>query len=183
MIYLIIILIIICICAFILVAKIDKSNFNEKQNVRKLQDFINKEKIITKEEQRDKKDEPSSKYGKSEELCRQIVEDIFGKKFPRARPNFLKNPNTRRNLEIDCYCEELGIGIEYNGIQHYKYPNIFHKTKEEFIRGLSNDKFKRETCKINGILLIIIPYTLPKCEIRKYIIDQVMIFDKESNVH
>lgn len=118
-------------------------------------------------------------YGKSEELCRSIAEQLFGKKFPKVRPDFLRSPLSNRNLEIDCYCEELGIGIEYNGIQHYKYPNIFHKSRDEFMRLVANDKFKRETCKINGILLITIPYTLPKSQIRSYILERV----KEMDTH
>lgn len=43
--------------------------------------------------------------GKSEELCRQIIEENTGYKFPSVTPNFLRWKT--RNLELDGYCEEL----------------------------------------------------------------------------
>jgi hypothetical protein len=32
-----------------------------------------------------------------------------------VRPDFLKNPATGRNLEIDCFNNQLKIGLEYQG--------------------------------------------------------------------
>ena len=42
------------------------------------------------------------------------------------------NRTILNGLEIDCYIPELKIGFEYNGEQHYMFPNCFHKTQEEF---------------------------------------------------
>jgi hypothetical protein len=108
---------------------------------------------------------------KSEEECRVIIESIFKRKFPTTRPDFLKNPLSKKNLELDCYCEELGIALEYNGIQHYKYPNPFHKTEYEFKKQLERDIYKKKMCRINDVLLIVIPYDMKKEKIRRYIID------------
>lgn len=102
----------------------------------------------------------SAKKGVSEEKCRSILERIYCEKFPSVRPDFLVNPETGRCLELDCYNERLGIACEYNGIQHYKYPNPFHKTKKEYIDQIRRDKFKIKVCKYNKILLISVPYTV-----------------------
>lgn len=102
----------------------------------------------------------SAKKGVSEEKCRSILERIYCEKFPSVRPDFLVNPETGRCLELDCYNERLGIACEYNGIQHYKYPNPFHKTKKEYIDQIRRDKFKIKVCKYNKILLVSVPYTV-----------------------
>lgn len=154
------------VCVATSIKNIDKSSDNDTKNNeemnKRIRDLFGFGKKPVKE----------VKY-KSEEFCRSVAEDIFHEPFPKAHPEFLKNPNSGRNLEIDCFCEKLGIGIEFNGIQHYKYPNPFHRSREEFLKGLARDKFKIETCKANGILLIIIPYTMPKSRIRQYILDRV----------
>lgn len=57
----------------------------------------------------------------------------FGVKFNPARPDWLKNPHTGRNMELDCYNEKLGIAVEYNGRQHYEYsPHFHHNDPMEF---------------------------------------------------
>lgn len=52
---------------------------------------------------------------KGEKRTREIIERITGRKFPSVRPNFLKNPKTGRNLELDMYNDSLKLAIEYNG--------------------------------------------------------------------
>ncbi|NQZ58906.1 MAG: carbohydrate-binding protein [Lentisphaeraceae bacterium] len=46
----------------------------------------------------------------------------------------MRNPVTggSHNLEIDCYNDELRIGVEYQGRQHYSFNPRFHKNKEAF---------------------------------------------------
>lgn len=80
------------------------------------------------------------------------------------RPDYLKNQETGKNLEIDAYHPESKIGIEYNGIQHYIYPNIFHKSREEFDKCVQRDKLKYQLAKENGIKLIVIPYHIDTCK-------------------
>jgi hypothetical protein len=107
---------------------------------------------------------------KLEAECRHILSEIYGKKFISARPNWLKNPETGSLLELDCYNEELKIAAEYNGIQHYVYPNNHHKTYDEFVSQLRRDQFKLKRCDQMGVYLITIPYTVPKDQIKNYII-------------
>lgn len=86
------------------------------------------------------------------------------------RPDFLRNPNTGKCLEIDAYFPEIKVGIEYNGIQHYKFPNHVHLDNEEgkecFEKGLERDRFKHNKCKELGINLIEIPYYIDSCELK-----------------
>ena len=66
---------------------------------------------------------------KREEQCRLIFQSIFKrKKFPKVRPTFLRNPKTNRCLELDGYNKKLKLAFEYDGYQHYIYPNKFHKS-------------------------------------------------------
>ena len=111
------------------------------------------------------------KKSKFETLCKQAIEEITGKPFYCVRPNFLKNPETNRNLELDMYNDELKLAVEASGMQHYIYPNMFHKTREEFINQIRRDQFKVDTCDANGIYLITVPYNVPLNldSIKKYI--------------
>ena len=56
----------------------------------------------------------------SEEKCRAVFEQLTGLKFPKLRPDWLRNPKTGYTLELDGYCEEIAIAFEYQGKQHYE---------------------------------------------------------------
>lgn len=103
----------------------------------------------------------NANQSKGEGLCRQVFQEIFGLRFPTVRPDILENPETGHNLEFDGYNPVLKIAFEYSGIQHYEFPNPFHKTEEEFIEQLRKDRYKREVADQEGIYLIVIPYTVP----------------------
>ena len=102
--------------------------------------------------------------------CAKALKDIFPNHFfKKCRPNWLKNPETGRNLELDFINEELRLAIEYNGIQHYVFPNCFHHTKDKFIGQVRRDQFKRKRCDEMSVYLITVPYTVPFCDIPEYI--------------
>lgn len=111
----------------------------------------------------------SKRCSKGEAACREALEQIYGKPFDCVRPDFLKNPETGKNLELDCYNDELKIGLEYNGIQHYKWPNFTGQSKEDFVKQLRRDKYKTEVCTQHGIYLINVPYNVPIKHIKSYI--------------
>ena len=104
-----------------------------------------------------------------ERACRQFLERYYDEKFPRRRPDFIRNPVTGRNLELDCYNPELRIACEYNGKQHYVYPNYFHRTKQQFIAQVRRDQYKYESCVREGVYLITVPYTVPLRSVPRYI--------------
>ncbi len=113
----------------------------------------------------------NNKPSKGEAICKQVIEDIYGAPFFCVRPDFLKNPETGRNLELDLYNDFYKIAVERNGEQHSVYPNRFHKTEEEFIKQVRRDEFKVDMCDKHGIYLITVPHTVKNDynEIRKYI--------------
>lgn len=114
----------------------------------------------------------STKFSKSSikeiETCKALTR-IFNKPFEKSRPNWLINPETGRKLEIDCYNEELKLGAEFNGIQHYKWPNFTNQTFEQFKAQIRRDKYKKKICRKKGIKLIVVPYYIKKKDIEKYI--------------
>ncbi len=111
----------------------------------------------------------TKKESKGEGICRQFLQQHYRQYFSKIRPDFLINPATGRNLELDGYNSQLGIAFEYNGIQHYKYPNYFHKNEDIFRQQVQRDIYKREACDAAGVYLISIPYTVPHNQIAQYI--------------
>lgn len=113
---------------------------------------------------------------KGERECKRSIEEITHKPFTKHRPDFLKNEITGKNLELDCYNEELKLAIEYNGIQHYEYTPIFHKSKDVFYNTKYRDKMKDTLCRENGVKLIVVPYTVKLENIQQYILDKIKNF-------
>ena len=115
------------------------------------------------------------RQSKGEIQCRNVLENIFGKPFPSQRPDFLRNPVTggNFNLELDCYNPELRLAVEYNGIQHYKYTPYFHRNKEHFMNQKYRDDMKRRICRDNGIVLIEVPYNIKIENIKKFLLSEL----------
>lgn len=108
---------------------------------------------------------------KGEEECRRVLQYLFKKPFHKARPDFLRNPVTggNFNLELDCFDPQLRIAVEYNGVQHYRYVPFFHKNKEAFLNQKYRDDMKRRICKENGIILIEVPHIVKLEDIKGFI--------------
>jgi hypothetical protein len=123
-------------------------------------------------DQEQTKKDKKKKSRVNEARCRQILEKIFRKEFPKQRPVWLKN-YTGRNLEIDCYNEELNLGLEYHGKQHYIWPNSWMETEEDFKKQQQRDKRKIKLCKEHGIDLIIVPYTVHYDDLYTFIIEEL----------
>ncbi|MDD4930658.1 MAG: hypothetical protein PHG66_00695 [Candidatus Colwellbacteria bacterium] len=89
---------------------------------------------------------------KSEAMAVEIMEEITNKKFIKKRPAWLQK------LELDGYCEELKLAIEYNGIQHSMYSDFFHKNIRNFESQKARDLLKQELCVKHGVMLISVPF-------------------------
>ena len=113
---------------------------------------------------------PDCSSRKMERYTKELIQTITNKKFIKIRPKWLKN-NEGNNLELDIYCEELKLAIEYNGIQHYKFIKFFHKDELNFQKRLADDKLKALLCIKKGIDLIVVPYNIKN--IKKYIVDEL----------
>jgi hypothetical protein len=102
---------------------------------------------------------------KIEQLIRKTLNCAFPKDkvIYNWRPDFLKNPLTGRNLELDIYYPELNLAFEINGVYHLT------------ICGKTRDSFKKKKCEEEHINLFAI--TNPK-EIIK-IIEQLKLFYPE----
>lgn len=97
--------------------------------------------------------ECSKKTFVGQERVRLIFEHHFNKKFPSSRPNWLINPLTGKNLELDGYCEELKIAFEYQGRQHFSDNTEFGG---DFKNQKQRDIYKKEICLKHGINLVVI---------------------------
>jgi len=90
-------------------------------------------------------------------------------------------------MEIDDFCEELLLGLEYNGEQHYKYTPFYHKEKysaydKKVVSGMRHfelqifrDEVKKSLCDEHGVTLIIVPYTVKPNEIVSHIMNKLAI--------
>lgn len=95
----------------------------------------------------------SEKFG--ERISRLYFETIFQKLFPKSYPKWLKNSNGNQ-LELDGFCEELGIAFEHQGQQHYKKTG-WDKQDKQFTNRIRNDNIKKQICQNMGINLICVP--------------------------
>ncbi len=111
---------------------------------------------------------------KSQSLCSTILETLVGVPFQTMRPPWLVNPLTKHCLELDCYNEALGLALEYNGEQHYKPVPCFHRGKDRALEmQVFRDEIKKSLCDQHRVILIIVPYTIPKAHLTSYILDKL----------
>lgn len=108
---------------------------------------------------------------KLEQEVRDVVESLTGKKFPRCRPSFTKGFG-QQPLEIDCFNDELKLGIEANGRQHYQlcYHNKWNPKRLRAQQ--KRDWRKRYQCWYHGVKLISVPYWVKN--VRSYLTKRLL---------
>ncbi len=104
-----------------------------------------------------------------EPLVRDILEDMFGMPFPNIRMEDIRNPDTGRPLELDCYNARLKIAVEVNGKQHYEWVPYFHKRFEDFRKQRNHDRIRREGCEALGIFLLEVSYVIPMSDLKEHL--------------
>ncbi|MCK9351506.1 MAG: hypothetical protein WCT49_04570 [Candidatus Paceibacterota bacterium] len=89
----------------------------------------------------------------SETILYYIIKKLYPQYtiYRHYRPAFLGG------LELDIYLKEIRVGIEYQGIQHYK-PIKHWGGEESFERLKERDKKKKQICKKENIPLIYFEY-------------------------
>ncbi|MHA1104358.1 MAG: hypothetical protein ACTSPN_01420 [Promethearchaeota archaeon] len=90
----------------------------------------------------------------SETICRQFLEHIFKRPFPKSYPPWLVNKNGNQ-MEVDMYNKYLAVAGEYQGIQHRK--KAFGLTDKDIKKIQKEDAYKLEKCEENGVTLLQIP--------------------------
>ena len=120
---------------------------------------------------------------KGEKICCDFLTQRFDADFKTYRPNFLRNPKTGKNLELDCFNPHFYIkfrakngdhkisrlALEYNGIQHYEWPNFTKCTEKQFYDQKDRDQYKISKCEKEDIYLITVPHTIHHEMIPTYI--------------
>lgn len=95
-----------------------------------------------------------NKTSKSEEITRAILQNLFESPFPKKRPSWLRNSRGRQ-MELDGYCEELGVAFEYQGIQHFKKIGLYGG---DLPQRIADDTTKAKLCQRNKVRLLIFTY-------------------------
>ena len=115
---------------------------------------------------------PECSASRGERITRAHFEQLFGRRFPRVRPKWLRN-TSGRPMELDGYCAELGLAFEHQGEQHYRPVKHFGRTTHEAI--LARDRLKRCLCEKAGVVLIEVPELMERlaiADLPRFIIDQ-----------
>jgi very-short-patch-repair endonuclease len=73
--------------------------------------------------------------------------------------DFLFNSDTSSTMQLDFYCEEIKLAIEYQGKQHAAFDPYIHGTAERFESQQMRDRLKAKLCAEHGITLLHIPHT------------------------
>lgn len=144
-----------------------------KTDIDLIKDEEEKEEIIIDDDNDNICIKKNKFISKGEKICCETLNKIYGVPFINSRPKWLINPETNQPLELDCYNKNLKIAVEYNGSQHYNYPNYTNQNDESFINQIRRDKLKKELCEKNDVYLIVVPYTISHKKIPDYIISNL----------
>ena len=99
---------------------------------------------------------PECCIGIGERVVREYLQQLFGKQFPKAHPPWLKSSRGTQ-LELDGFCEELGLAFEHQGRQHYTENSMFSEGRNSLQLRKNLDREKELLCRKNKVELIIFP--------------------------
>lgn len=83
--------------------------------------------------------------------------ELLKEMLPKNTIKYRYKPKWLQRMELDVYIEELNVGFEYQGIQHFKAIDFFGG-EETFLAQVTRDKLKKELCIKNNIILIEVYY-------------------------
>jgi hypothetical protein len=97
---------------------------------------------------------PRSTESLSETRFREAAEAALGIRFESSvRPVWLLNV-TGACMELDMFNPELKLAIEYDGPQHYEFPNAYHGRLADFEAQRARDRLKERLCAEHGVRLV-----------------------------
>lgn len=120
---------------------------------------------------------------KHERECQRILQNIYNRPFISVRPDFLKNPKTGRNLELDLWNKELNLALEYQGVQHRTYSPYFHRQYSDFLSQQDRDQYKKQKCKDLKLDLIEVPDTVKFDDLEDYIRAELVKLGRPLSSH
>jgi hypothetical protein len=94
---------------------------------------------------------PDCSASLGERKCKAAMQQLFGVKFVKRRFADLKGIGGK-SLEIDLYNEELKLGLEHQGAQHFIRKKYFGEHRYDGVR--EHDRRKKTYCAKRGITLI-----------------------------
>jgi hypothetical protein len=97
---------------------------------------------------------PKCHAPRGERITREIFQSLFGQPFPKTRPPWLRS-SSGTQMELDGYCEGLGIAFEHQGNQHYSHK--YKSSNHNLAAVQQRDRRKRYLCRKHGVTLIIVP--------------------------
>lgn len=118
-----------------------------------------------------------SKGSKSEEIARTTFEYLFKVRFRKVRPKWLRN-SRGRIMEIDGYNDELKIGFEYQGVQHFRAIGIY---QQDIKQRQADDQLKFELCRQQGIRLFYLTHQDEYSDFPARILDQAKVLGVDVN--
>ena len=101
----------------------------------------------------------TNKFHNTENKLLEILKLIFGREnvISSVHPFWaLSDKNVL--LEFDIGIVSKKLLVEFDGLQHYEFPNFFHKTRKDFEKQKERDVRKTELAKTNGWHLLRIKY-------------------------
>lgn len=103
--------------------------------------------------------------------ARQLLKDIFHsyKILEEVKLPGSTSLHRKSVLYLDFYIPNIKRAFEVHGQQHYEYCEFFHKSKADFVKGLSRDEDKQIWCELNNIELTILKYSESEDEWRQRI--------------
>lgn len=122
------------------------------------------------------KDLHKSPRSNSEAHVVRELENITRVKFPTVLPKWLVWEGKR--LELDGYNAAYKVALEFSGPLHTKW----HPGKENYeayFDRIVKDVVKRRMCKRRGVYLIVIDASLPRGQIRPYLMSRLKDAGKE----
>ena len=90
----------------------------------------------------------------------------------------------RSQLRLDIYLPDLKLGIEIQGIQHYKQNDFFHKNSSSFLESNLRDREKYLLALNNGITILYIKFDdkNPIEKIKKNIDKRILLMEEEDDI-
>ena len=121
-------------------------------------------------QQRQNKTHKQSTRHATEKRMRDVIEHMFGVRFDKTRPNWLRNPVTNRCLELDMYNAEMKLAFEHDGAEHRHYTPHHHGNSVDHFRYRKlAHKLKDDMCVEHGVTLICIPYNVAINDLPTYL--------------